>query len=130
MIIFMKEIQTKSAPQAIGPYSQAIAVDGFAFCSGQIPLVPETGMIIEGGIKEQAQQVLKNLRAVLREAGMELENVVKTEVYLADMEDFVAMNEIYSENFTSKPYPARATVQVTRLPKDVLVEISCIAYKK
>ena len=126
----MKEIQTKSAPQAIGPYSQAIAVDGFVFCSGQIPLNPETGVVINGGIEEQTQQVLKNLKAVLQEAGVDFENVVKTEVYLADMKDFAAMNTVYAENFSTKPYPARVTVEVSRLPKDVLVEIACIACKK
>jgi 2-iminobutanoate/2-iminopropanoate deaminase len=126
----MKEIQTKSAPQAIGPYSQAIAVDGFVFCSGQIPLDPEIGMIIDGGIEEQTRQVLKNLKAVLQEAGVGFEDVVKTEVYLADMNDFSVMNIVYAENFSTKPYPARATVEVSRLPKDVLVEIACVAYKK
>ncbi len=126
----MKEIQTKSAPEAIGPYSQAIAVDGFVFCSGQIPLVPESGTVVEGGIEEQTRQGLKNLQAVLREAGMGLENVVKTEVYLSDMENFSAMNAVYAENFSAKPYPARATIEVARLPKDVLVEIACVACKK
>ncbi|HBR71281.1 MAG TPA: hypothetical protein DEA27_00545 [Candidatus Moranbacteria bacterium] len=126
----MKEIQTKLAPQAIGPYSQAIIVDDFVFCSGQIPINPETSLIVEGDIKKQVEQVIKNLQAVLQEVGIGLENVVKTEVYLKNMEDFSAMNEVYAEKFIFKPYPARVTVEVARLPKDVLIEIACIAHKK
>lgn len=126
----MEEIKTNLAPEAIGPYSQAIIEGNFVFCSGQIPINPETGAIIEGGIGEQTEQVIKNIKAVLKEAGVDLANVVKTEVYLSDMENFVLMNEVYAKNFTSQPYPARATVEVSRLPKDVLIEISCIAYKK
>lgn len=126
----MKAVQTNLAPQAIGPYSQAIIAGEFIFCSGQIPINPETGLVVESGIKEQTTQVIKNLQAVLQEAGVNLENIVKTEVYLANMEDFSAMNEVYSENFTTQPYPARATIEVACLPKNVLIEISCIAYKK
>lgn len=123
----MKAVQTSLAPQAIGPYSQAIIAGEFIFCSGQIPINSETGTIVEGGIKEQTTQVIKNLRAVLQAAGVDLENIVKTEVYLADMEDFAAMNAVYSENFVTQPYPARVTVEVARLPKDVLIEIGCVA---
>lgn len=126
----MREIQTKSAPQAIGPYSQAIVAGDYIFCSGQIPIDPETGIVVAGGIAEQTERVIKNLQAVLQEAGVDLENVVKTEVYLTDMENFSMMNEVYGKNFATKPYPARATVEVSRLPKNVLIEISCIAYKK
>lgn len=126
----MKEIQTKSAPQAIGPYSQATIVDNFIFCSGQIPINPETGLVVVGGIEEQTEQVIKNLKAVLQAAGVGLENVVKTEVYLTNMENFSFMNDLYAKNFKFNPYPSRVTVEVSRLPKDVLIEIACIAYKK
>lgn len=125
----MMEIQTKSAPKAMGPYSQAVICGDYIFCSGQIPLSPETGEIVAGGIKEQTRQVIGNLRAVLLEAGADLGRVVKTEVFLSEMENFSAMNEVYAECFVSKPFPARATVEVSRLPKDVLIEISCIANK-
>lgn len=126
----MKAVQTIMAPQAIGPYSQAIIAGEFIFCSGQIPINPETGLIIDGGIKEQTEQVIRNLQAVLQEAGVDLENIVKTEVYLSSMEDFAVMNEMYAKKFITQPHPARATIEVARLPKDVLIEISCIAYKK
>jgi len=126
----MEEIKTNLAPKAIGPYSQAIIEGNFIFCSGQIPINSETGIVIDGGIKEQTEQVIKNLKVVLNEAGVDLANVVKTEVYLSNIENFVLMNEIYANNFFSQPYPARVTVEVSRLPKDVLIEISCIAYKK
>lgn len=126
----MQAIETTLAPQAIGPYSQAIMAGDFIFCSGQIPIDPKTGTIIQGGIQEQTTQVLQNLKAVLQAADAGLENVIRTEVYLADMEDFSIMNEIYSQHFASLPYPARATVEVSRLPKNVLIEIACIAQKK
>ncbi|PIR44098.1 reactive intermediate/imine deaminase [Candidatus Wolfebacteria bacterium CG10_big_fil_rev_8_21_14_0_10_31_9] len=126
----MEEIKTNLAPDAIGPYSQAIVEGNFIFCSGQIPINPETGLIIDGSIKEQTEQIIKNIKAVLNEAGVDLASVVKTDVYLSDMENFVLMNEVYAKNFSSQPYPARATVEVSRLPKDVLIELSCIAYKK
>lgn len=126
----MKEIQTKSAPKAMGPYSQAIFVDNLVFCSGQIPLEAVSGEMVSGGIKEQTRQVLKNLQAVLLEAGCDLDKIVKTEVFLTKMKDFSEMNEIYGEIFNVKPFPARVTVEVSRLPKDALIEISCIAYKK
>lgn len=119
-------IQTESAPQAIGPYSQAIKVNGFVFASGQIPINPATGQFVEGGIAEQTEQVMKNVSAVLEAAGSSLQQVVKTTVFLADMGEFVAMNEVYGRYFSDAP-PARATVQAARLPRDARVEIEAIA---
>jgi 2-iminobutanoate/2-iminopropanoate deaminase len=122
----MESIQTDHAPQAIGPYSQAIKANGFVFASGQIPLDPATMRIVEGGIEEQTARVLDNLMAVLDAAGSSLDRVVKTTVYLADMSEFAAMNEIYARYFGATK-PARATVQVSRLPRDVKVEIDVVA---
>lgn len=123
----MKEIvTTENAPGAIGPYSQAIKVNGLVFCSGQIPIDPGTGEFVAGGVSEQTEQVLKNLSAVLEAAGTSIENVIKTTVFLADMNDFAAMNEVYGR-FFEKNKPARATVQAARLPRDARVEIECIA---
>ena len=122
----MESIKTDRAPQAIGPYSQAIRANGFIFASGQIPLDPVTMQIVEGGIEEQTRQVLDNLQAVLEAAGSSLDSVVKTTVYLADMGEFAAMNEIYAKHFSGAK-PARATVQVARLPRDVRVEIDLVA---
>jgi len=122
----MESIQTDRAPQAIGPYSQAIKANGFIFASGQIPLDPATMRIVEGGVEEQTERVLDNLKAVLESAGSSLDRVVKTTVYLADMNEFAAMNEIYARYFGSTK-PARATVQVARLPRDVKVEIDAVA---
>lgn len=123
----MKEIiSTENAPGAIGPYSQAIKSNGMLFCSGQIPIDPATGEFVEGGVAEQTDQVFKNLTAVLQAGGMGLDNVVKTTVFLADMNDFAAMNEVYGQYFDSNK-PARATVQAARLPRDAKVEIECIA---
>ncbi len=123
----MKEIvQTERAPQAIGPYSQAIKANGFVFASGQIPTDPQTGQFVPGGIQEQTKQALKNLAAVLEAAGSGLDRIVKTTVFLADMNEFSAMNEIYGEFFTENP-PARATVEAARLPRDARVEIEAIA---
>ena len=122
----MESIQTDRAPQAIGPYSQAIKANGFIFASGQIPLDPVTMRIVEGGIEEQTGRVLDNLKAVLEDAGSSLDRVVKTTVYLADMGEFAAMNEIYARYFGATK-PARATVQVARLPRDVKVEIDVVA---
>jgi len=124
-----KEVKTDKAPQAIGPYSQGIIAGGFVYCSGQIPLVPETGAMAAGGIEEQTRQVLKNLSAVLDAAGSSLDFVVKTTVFLQDMNDFAAMNKTYAEFFKA-PAPARATVQVARLPRDVKVEIEAVAVLK
>lgn len=123
----MKEIiQTEQAPKAIGPYSQAIRTNGFVFASGQIPIDPETGKFVAGGIAEQTEQVIKNLSRVLEAAGSGLNQVIKTTVYLADMEDFAAMNEVYGRFFSEEP-PARATVEAARLPRDARVEIEVIA---
>ena len=123
----MKEIvSTTKAPGAIGPYSQAVKTGGMVFCSGQIPIDPETGEFVSQDVAEQTEQVLKNLSAVLEEAGTGLGNVVKTTVFLADMNDFTAMNDVYAR-FFSETKPARATVQAARLPRDARVEIECIA---
>jgi 2-iminobutanoate/2-iminopropanoate deaminase len=119
-------ISTENAPGAIGPYSQAVKTGDLVFCSGQIPIDPETGDFVSGGVGEQTEQVLRNLNAVLKAAGASLDNVVKTTVFLADMNDFVAMNEIYTRYFSDNK-PARATVQAARLPRDARVEIDCIA---
>lgn len=122
----MEAIQTDQAPLAIGPYSQAITANGFIFLSGQIPLVPETMQVIEGDVRAQTERVFENIRAVLTAAGSSLEKVVKTSVFLADMNDFTAMNEIYTRYF-GEHRPARSTVQVARLPRDARVEIEVIA---
>lgn len=118
-------VQTDKAPQAIGPYAQAIKVGQFVYTSGQIPLTAE-GSLVEGGIQEQTEQVIKNLIAVLGEAGATLDNVVKTTVFIKDMNDFAALNETYEKYFSASK-PARSCVEVARLPKDVSVEIECIA---
>jgi 2-iminobutanoate/2-iminopropanoate deaminase len=119
-------IRTDGAPQAIGPYSQAIRAAGFVFASGQIPTDPATGQFVSGGVAEQTEQVLKNLSAVLEAAGSSLGRVVKTTVFLADMNDFAAMNEVYGRYF-KEDAPARATVEAARLPRDARVEIEAIA---
>ncbi len=119
-------IQTPNAPKAIGPYSQAIVVGGWVFCSGQIPIDPATGEVVEGGIEAQTHRVLQNLKAVLEAAGSSLEKVVKTTVFLQDIDDFALMNNVYASYFPHDP-PARSTVEVARLPRGVLVEIECIA---
>jgi 2-iminobutanoate/2-iminopropanoate deaminase len=123
----MKEtVSTEKAPGAIGPYSQAVKAGGMVFCSGQIPIDPNTGEFVSDVVSEQTEQVLRNLTEVLKAAGSSLENVVKTTVFLADMNDFVEMNEIYGKYFSDHK-PARATVQAARLPRDAKVEIECIA---
>ena len=123
----MKEvIATGSAPKALGPYSQAIRANGFVFCSGQVALDPASNTIIEGAVAAQTERVLKNLTAVLEAAGSSLDKAVKTTVFLKNMGDFAAMNERYARFFSSNP-PARSTVEVARLPKDVLVEIDVVA---
>ena len=119
-------VQTEQAPKAIGPYSQAIKANGFVFASGQIPIIPETGEFVAGGITEQTEQVIKNLSRVLEAAGSGLDRVVKTTVFLADMEEFVAMNEVYGKYFSEEP-PARATVEAAGLPRGARVEIEAIA---
>ena len=121
----MQAIHTEKAPKAIGPYSQAIKVGNLVFASGQVPIVPATGEFVEGGIKEQTRQSLTNAKAILEEAGTSLSKVVKTTVYLSDMANFAAMNEVYAEFFT-QPYPARSAVAVKTLPKNALVEVESI----
>lgn len=121
-----KIVSTEHAPKAIGPYSQAVVSSGWAFLSGQIPLDPATGNLIEGDVAAQTQRVLDNLKAVLEACGSSLGQVVKTTVYLKDMGEFARMNEIYARYFPENP-PARATVEAARLPRDVRVEIDCVA---
>lgn len=122
----MKQISTQNAPAAIGPYSQAIEVNGFVYASGQLPIDPATGAFPEGGVKEQTRQSLLNVKAILEEAGLALSNVVKTTVYLADMGDFAVMNEVYSQ-FFAQPFPARSAIAVKALPKGALVEVEVVA---
>ena len=124
----MKVICTKKAPAAIDPYSQAIQVGNLVYTSGQIPIDPSTGAFVEGGIKEQTRQSLANVKAILEEVGLSMSNVVKTTVFMADMNDFADMNSIYAE-FFSEPYLARSAVAVKTLPKGALVEIEVIAEK-
>lgn len=123
-----KEIHTDKAPAAIGPYSQAIEAGDFIYLSGAIPINPETSEIAEG-IKNQTVQVMENLKAILTEANTDFSKVVKFTIYLASMEDFAVVNEVYG-GYLEKPYPARATIEVSRLPKDVAVEIDAVVYKK
>lgn len=123
-----KVIKTDRAPQAVGPYSQAVEAAGFVFVSGQIPLDPMTGHIVTGGIREQTRQVLENAKAILSSCGCTMNNVVKVSVFLRDISDFGAMNEVYSAYFPLDP-PARSTVEVSRLPKDASIEMDFIAAK-
>ncbi len=119
-------VNTSKAPAAIGPYSQAVKVGNLIYTSGQIPINPSTGTIVEGGIKEQTRQSLQNVKAVLEEAGLTMDNVIKTTVFMADMNDFADMNAVYAEFFSS-PYPARSAVAVKTLPKGAMVEIEVVA---
>ena len=124
----MKAIHTDKAPAAIGPYSQAIEVNGFVFASGQIPIDPATGVFVEGGIQEQTRQALTNAQRILQTAGTDLNHVIKTTVFLSDIANFGPMNEVYAQFFT-EPFPARSAVAVKDLPKGALVEIEVIAAK-
>ncbi len=124
-----KVISTSNAPAAIGPYSQAIRLGNFIYTSGQIPINPKTGAMVEGGIKEQARQSLENVKAILEEAGVTMADVIKTTVFMADMNDFADMNGVYAEFFT-EPYPARSAVAVKTLPKGAMVEIEVVAEVK
>lgn len=124
----LKKVESEKAPKAIGPYSQAVVAGGFLFASGQIGIDPSTGKLIEGGIREQTKRVLDNLDAVLAECNIGFGRVVKATVYLKDMSDFQAMNDVYSARFRDEPRPAREAIQAAALPKGALVEISCIAY--
>jgi 2-iminobutanoate/2-iminopropanoate deaminase len=119
-------VATNAAPKAVGPYSQAVWAGDLLFCAGQIPLEPATGNMVPGGITEQATRVLENIRGLLQSQSLDFSNVVKSTVFLSDMNNFAAMNEVYSRFFTNEP-PARSTVQVARLPKDALVEIEVVA---
>ena len=123
-----KVINTEKAPAAIGPYSQAIEVNGFVYASGQLPIDPATGHFPEGGIKEQTRQSILNAQSILQAAGLDLSHVVKTTVYLDSMDYFAAMNEVYAEFFSS-PFPARSAVAVEKLPKGALVEVEVLAAK-
>ena len=127
LIPMKKVIATSNAPSAIGPYSQAIAAGDFLYVSGQIPIDPATGNIVEGGIQAQSRQSLTNVKAILEEAGLTMDAVLKTTVFLSDMNNFAAMNEVYATFFTEGSFPARSAVEVARLPKDALVEIEVIA---
>ena len=124
----MHALHTDKAPAAVGPYSQAIEANGFIFASGQLPIDPSTNAFAEGGVKEQTRQSLTNARNVLAAAGVDLSHVVKTTVFLSDMDNFAAMNEVYAELF-KEPYPARSAIAVKALPKGALVEVECIAVK-
>jgi 2-iminobutanoate/2-iminopropanoate deaminase len=123
-----KIISTKKAPAAIGPYSQANVFTNLVFTSGQVPLVPESGEVVAGGIEEQTEQSLKNVKAILEEAGTSMEKVLKTTVFIKNMDDFAKMNGVYAKFFTEGSFPSRSAVEVARLPKDVLVEVEAIAY--
>ena len=125
-----QKIETDKAPKAIGPYSQAIKVGGLIFCSGQIGVNPQTGLLVEGGIKEETEQALKNLEEILKAGGSGLEDVVKVEVYLKDINDFNVVNKIYADTFIGYIKPARVTIEASKLPKEALIEISCTVYKK
>jgi 2-iminobutanoate/2-iminopropanoate deaminase len=122
----LKTVKTDHAPAAIGPYSQAVVANGFVFTAGQVPFDPQTMQLVEGGIGVQTDQVMRNITAILRQAGADLSTVVKTTVFLRDMNDFAAMNEVYARHF-GEHKPARSTVQVARLPRDVAVEIEAVA---
>jgi 2-iminobutanoate/2-iminopropanoate deaminase len=124
--VALQKVTTDKAPAAVGPYSQAITANGLIFTAGQIPLMPGTGNIVEGGVQEQTHQVLRNLAAVLESAGSGLHNVIKTTVFLQNLDDFAAMNEVYATYFR-EPLPARSTVQVAKLPRNALVEIEVVA---
>ena len=121
-----KKLETGNAPAAIGPYSQAVSADGLVFVSGQLPINPETGKFPSDNVSEQTSQSLKNIREILKEAGYGMENVMKTTVFLQDMNDFAAMNAVY-EKFFTEPYPARAAFQVAKLPQGAKVEIEAVA---
>jgi 2-iminobutanoate/2-iminopropanoate deaminase len=121
-----KAVESPDAPKAIGPYSQAIIANGFIFAAGQVGADPKTGQLVEGGIEAQTEQVLKNIEAVLKAAGSSLDDVVKTTVFLADLNDFAKMNEVYAKRFKT-PFPARSTVQVARIPRDAKIEIEAVA---
>ena len=123
-----KEISTKNAPAAIGPYSQAIEVNGMVYTSGMIPINPQTGGLVTGSVEEQAEQAFGNLKALVEASGSSMDNVVKTVVFIRNMDDFAKINAVYEKYFT-EPYPARSCVEVARLPKDVALEVEAVAIK-
>lgn len=123
-----KEISTKNAPAAIGPYSQAIEVNGMIYTSGMIPINPQTGELVTGSVEEQAEQAFGNLKALVEASGSSMDKVVKTVVFIKNMDDFAKINEIYAKYFT-EPYPARSCVEVARLPKDVALEVEAVTIK-
>lgn len=124
----LKKVESQNAPAAIGPYSQAIIANGFLFCSGQLGIDPKTGQLVSGGVEREAEQVMKNLQEVLKAGGTALKDVVRCDIFLTDMNDFLKVNEIYASYFTADPKPARQTVEVAKLPKNGMIEISCIAF--
>lgn len=124
----LQKIVTEKAPAAIGPYSQAVKAGDFVYVSGQVPIDPATGALVPGDVVMQAEQVLKNIAVILDQAGLSMDRVVKAEVYLADIANFGAVNEVYARHFTAEPKPARQAMQVGALPLGALVEISCIAF--
>jgi 2-iminobutanoate/2-iminopropanoate deaminase len=128
-MVKIEKIETKEAPAAIGPYSQGTEINGFIFVSGQLPLDPGTGQMVEMNIRVQTDRAIENIKAILKAAGSDLSKVMRCDVFLKDMNDFKEMNEVYSSKFTTIPKPARQAVQVARLPLDAMVEISCIAHK-
>lgn len=123
-----EKIESKKAPKAVGPYSQAIRIRKFIFCAGQIGIDPKTNELVKGGVEEEVRQTLNNLKAVLESAGVGFENVVKVDIFLKSMADYAKVNEIYAKFFKSDPKPARVTVEVSNLPKNAKIEISCIAH--
>ena len=124
------KVESEMAPKVLGPYSQAVIAGDYIFCSGQIAINPKDNKLIIGGIKEQTIRVLENLKAILIHADTDLDKVIKTEIYLKNISDFQIVNKVYSEYFKTEPLPARVTVEVSNLPKEALIEISCFAYKK
>lgn len=133
MVVFFDRVDTEAAPAAVGPYSQAVNVDfgdsKFLFVSGQLPIDPKTGQLVEGGIKPSASMVFDNIAAILKAAGLGLHSVVRVEIFLKDLNEFPAVNELYREYFKGPIFPARQTVQVVRLPLDAIIEASCIAVR-
>lgn len=125
----INKLETEKAPAAVGPYSQGTQIENWVFVSGQLPIDPETGELVDNKIEVQTERVIENLKSVLLAAGLDLSNVLRCDVFLKDMNDFKAMNEVYARNYTMDPKPARQAVQVAKLPLDALVEISCIAHK-
>jgi len=125
-----RKIETDKAPKAIGPYSQGVEIERFIFVSGQLPVDPKYGKMVEGNIKIQTEQVIENIITILRAAGSDLSHVLRCDVFLKDMNDFKEMNEVYASKFVTEPRPARQAFQVARLPLDARIEISCIAFKE